>query len=383
MLTLVPRRRIPVTKERSQSMIEGEITKQPASPFNKDRFVNSERKTPTCSPSPAYKSPSCSNFKESPMKSPISTPKKQKRYNVIDTTLDAPDILDREPNQIISFNASNQLGVALGQNVYIWRSGDVEYYMEARDYIDALSWYNDDTLVIAFEGQVELWGVLSKQRIRKLQHHEGRVNCIACTNNKIATAGTDKQIYLSDIKTYKTDTLIGHKSEIVSLAWSPDGAMLASADTSGLLSIWANKRRKKISIEFAISSITWLSQTTIAVAGRDPEGTLKLINILCPQEGPIPCVQTGQPISFISWCPVRGIFVAHRILPFEVDLYARDLNKIDTFQGHDGPIMQVICTLDGSYAASIAADEKIKLWNFVNIPTLDRAQSAQFLPTVR
>lgn len=383
MLTLVPHRRIPMSKERSQSYIEGELTKQQGSPFNKDRFVNSERKTPTKSPSPAYKSPSCSNFRESPMKSPISTPKKEKKYQVTDTTLDAPNIIDLEVNQIMSFNSAGHLAVALGQHVYIWRSGDVEYYMNATVSIDALDWYDNDTLVIAPNGHVELWGVTSKRCARRLQQHSGRVNCIACTSGKIATAGTDKLINISDLKTFKTETLIGHKSEIVSLAWSPDGVILASADKSGILTIWSNRKRKRIQLKLPISSIAWLSQTTIAVGCKNDEGTLKLFNILYPNEEEIPSIQTGQPISYISWTPVRGIFVAHRILPFDVELYGRDLVKIDEFQGHDGPIMQVICTSDGSYAASIAADEKIKLWNFININTLDRAQSALFFPTIR
>ncbi|EAX94005.1 hypothetical protein TVAG_356520 [Trichomonas vaginalis G3] len=364
-------------------IVQGELTKQPSSPFIKDRFVNSERKTPTCSPSPLYKSPSANSFVESPIKSPISTPKKQKKYHVTDTTLDAPDILDLEPNEIISFNTENHLAVALGQHVYIWRDGDVEYYMNAAVNINSLCWYDSDTLVIAPKGHVELWSVLTKRCIRKLQHHKGRVNCIACTNGKIATAGTDNVINLSDLKTFKTDTLIGHKSEIVSLSWSPDGNILASADKSGLLSIWANKKRKKIPMHFPIASITWITQTIIAVGGSDQDGTLKLVNILCPDDEQSIFVETGQPISHIHWCLARGIFVAHRILPFDVELFGRDLTKIDDFKGHEGPVMQVISTLDGSYAASIAADEKIKLWNFVNEASLVRAQSAQFFPTIR
>ena len=365
MLQISPRNRrvmraAPV-KRNSVSVIEGELKMKPCSPFGKDRFFTEEKKTPTKSPQ-SRPPPIPTAKKDSPYKSPISTPKKQKRFDIDDQVLDAPDIIDIAPNRILSFNSNGELGVALSDSVYIWRKNeDPEYFMQATNTIDALAWVNETSLVIATQGEVEIWNTQSKIQETNLRRHAGRVSCIEVKGNRVATAGTDKIINTTDLSKNQTMTLTGHHHEIVSISWSPDGVYLASCDKAGTLIIWGNSKKKRFHIDFPVSSITWVSQTIIAIGGSNKEGSLRFFNIICPEEETKTTV-TGCPISSLQWCSKRGLLVAHRDSPYEWDIYGRDMNCIESFAGHSGDILNIASTNDGHCIATISIDEKLILW---------------------
>ena len=369
-------------KRHSVSIIEGELTKQPCSPFSKDRyFTNEKKKTPTKSPQGRRPPPIPTKKRESPYKSPISTPKKEKKFTVDRQVLDAPNIMDNAPNNVISFNKKGELVVALTDGIYIWRAdADPEYFMESTTAIDCVQWVNESLLALSTQGEVEIWNVLDHSKEQKLASHRGHVNCIAVgAEQRIATAGVDMVINVTDLKTSKVEPLIGHHHEIVGLGWSPDCMYLASCDKKGVLIVWGNKKRKKFHIDYPVSSITWISQSIIAVGGMDPEGTLRFVNIICPEEE-TKTTKTGFPISCLSWQPKRGLLVAHRSPPYEWELYGKDLTLVDSFAKHNGDLLNITSTHDGKIIATISSDEQLILWFFKDkkVPLVHAASNSVF-----
>ena len=83
--------------------------------------------------------------------------------------------------------------------------------------------------------------VISETEDNSYSHH-GRVNCIAYSDEYLATGGQDKSIVLFQGGKY-VDTLFGHKDEITGLSFSRDLTMLASCSKDWTLWIWNLKER--------------------------------------------------------------------------------------------------------------------------------------------
>jgi WD40 repeat protein len=97
-------------------------------------------------------------------------------------------------------------------------------------------------------GLVTLWNAETHQLLAKqIRGHEGvgiDVTSLAFSpaNNRIlAVGGSDKTVELWDVSTGKliTPPFEGHKLPITSVAYSPDGRTIASADSSGVVNLWS------------------------------------------------------------------------------------------------------------------------------------------------
>ena len=87
------------------------------------------------------------------------------------------------------------------------------------------------------------------------------------TDNRIlAVGGSDKTVELWDVSTGKLITVLfeGHKFPITSLAYSPDGGTIASADGGGMVNLWsASTYQWMVSLKASDNAIR-----TIAFSGK-------------------------------------------------------------------------------------------------------------------
>jgi WD40 repeat protein len=96
----------------------------------------------------------------------------------------------------------------------------------------------------------EVWRATASLPTHILPAHESRVMCVAFSPDGacLASASVDGTIKLWDTRTYRrvAKPLRGHRGDVHSLAFRPDGKRLASAGSDATIRIWDTETRREL-----------------------------------------------------------------------------------------------------------------------------------------
>jgi cell division cycle 20, cofactor of APC complex len=239
--------------------------------------------------------------------------------------LDAPDLLDDYYLNLLSWSSSNTLAVALSQCVYLWdaSSGSIKELMnvdsDPEDYISSVSWIQQGGTHLAIgtnSNTVQLWDVQAGRQVRTMNGHSARVGALAWNNHILTSGSRDTTIINHDVRVQNhiVGTMRQHTQEVCGLAWSPDGAYLASGANDNTLCLFdascastttSQARHVLTDHQAAVKALAWSphERNLLASGGGTADRCIKFWN--AASGSLINSVDTGSQVCALQWSPLE------------------------------------------------------------------------------
>jgi WD40 repeat protein len=92
----------------------------------------------------------------------------------------------------------------------------------------------------------------------------------------------------------------------------------------------------------------------------DPAGTLTLVH---GRQNDVPVsIGTGAPMSGLVFAERWGLFLSHQQTSFSWEIWSPEFKKFAQYPGHTADILNITASPDGSWVATIGADETLQMW---------------------
>ena len=308
-----------------------------------------------------------------------TTPKSFKNPpQVVKHMLDAPNVVKDLPAKVIDMNDNNEIAVALGTNVYIWKENKTHLLMEGNIEINGVCWVGND-LAISGEGHVELWDVRQQEAFREFYDHQNRAVALSSVGGtRFATGGADGIVCMFDVRTDRHNLKIAsHQAEVCALSWSPDGSMLSSGGDDANVYVYDGKRKLKIRHEAPVHALSWMNSSILVTGDVSNDGLIQLFHTR--SEDRRRQVKTGAPISGLCVTEKWGILASHGYMSGSWDIWTHDLSrKLADYQSHRDEIINITANTEGSLVATISADETLQIYQLAP-SVLTPSQQSKFV----
>ncbi len=211
----------------------------------------------------------------------------------------------------------------------------------------------------------------SGRSFRSLEGHSDLIFSVAFSpNGEILASGSgDNKIKLWDWKTgTELKTLAGHQNGITRVVFSPDGTLLASASQDNTIKLWNWQEGREIKslvghrdgvLDLAFSPHNpWL-------ASGSQDKTIKIWNLI---DGKVIYTLKGHNarVLAVAFSP-DGKILASGSYDNTIKLWSlEDGSEISTLNGHSAWVSSLEFSPDGKILASSSGDKTIKLWNWEN-----------------
>jgi WD40 repeat protein len=232
---------------------------------------------------------------------------------------------------------------------------------------------------------VRLWGTASGKELHHFSGHQGEVAAVAFSPDRktLATGGGDDTVRLWDVATGRevrrlwegartvqgpgeAPVLIGEQFHVTTLAFSPDGKLLASAGGDETLRLWdpatGKVARRLLGFERWVSTVVF-SPDGKTLATADGSKVLRRWNVatgkeLRPLQG-----HRGR-VTCVAFSPDGKTLATGGGRDFEIRLWRAATGKeLRQLQGHTYYISSLAFSADGKTLASSSEDGTVYLWD--------------------
>jgi len=169
----------------------------------------------------------------------------------------------------------------------------------------------------------------------------------------LASGSTDETIRLWNVNTGELlETIEGHTDDVTSIAFSPDGQILASGSTDETIRLW-NADIMEADITEMEAEVLWNLETGAQIE-QQTENTEPLLRILEGHE---------WEVTSVAFSP-DGQILASGSYDETIRLWNVNAGTLlRTLEGHEWEVTSVAFSPDGKTLASGSRDETTRLWN--------------------
>jgi small GTP-binding protein len=181
----------------------------------------------------------------------------------------------------------------------------------------------------------------------------------------LACGTSGKNIFIFDPKTEYSDELIGHRGNVYTVAWSPDGNTLASGSLDKSILLWSLES-KKVERHLTghvqqINDLKW-SPDGGALASCSDDGTVRFWNVLTGIDLNIGKEYSEGATTCLAWMS-NGKIVASGSDDYIVHLWDPVHGKpIEILEGHNGWVTDISFSFGDKLLGSKSQDNTVRLW---------------------
>jgi WD40 repeat protein/serine/threonine protein kinase len=183
---------------------------------------------------------------------------------------------------------------------------------------------------------------------------------------KLASAGADSTICIIDrLGGMPQHRLIGHKREVFALAWSHDGTRLASASWDHCVKIWDAVTGKHLldctGHTTEAHCVAWSADDRLLASGAK-HGVVRIWDSVTGQLRGELSGHTDAVVG-VAWSP-DGLSLATASHDFTVRLWSPvDYSERRVLRGHTNWVNAIVWSPDGSKCGSASNDQTVRLWD--------------------
>jgi len=229
--------------------------------------------------------------------------------------------------------------------------------------------FSPDGKVLAsgsFDNSIKLWDISTGRLIRSLEKH-GAVCALAFSLGGILAAGGYKTIRVWEINSGRLLVSISdaHSRDVTSVAFRPDGAVLASGSNDNTIKLWdmeTGRLRKTIITHPAYVHAVAFSPDGRLLAAGGEDFTVKLWNARTGERLQTLAGHSGV-VEALAFRP-DGRFLLSGSADGSIKMWEVKTGRLwATLEGHAGPVLSLSYKKDGRYLASGGEDGFIETWD--------------------
>ncbi len=292
--------------------------------------------------------------------------------------LDAPGLLDDYYLNLLDWSSGNQVAIGLERNVYVWsaESGTVSSLLETspETYVSSVKWSADGAYVGVGlgTGEVQIWDVEEKTKLRSMFGHDTRVGVMGWNKHLLSTGSRSGLVFNHDVRVaqHKVAELVNHTGEVCGLEWRADGAQLATGANDNLVSIWDARsltapKFTKTNHRAAVKALAWCPWQTnlLATGGGSHDRHIHFWNSTTGAR--TNSIDTGSQVTSLRWSTGYKEIVSSSGFPdnsLSIWSYPTLVKNIE-IPAHESRVLHSCLSPDGQTLATAAADESLKFWN--------------------
>ena len=237
-----------------------------------------------------------------------------------------------------------------------------------------------------------LWDIATQQNIATFEGYGAEVSAVTFSTHGILAVGSH-EVELWNIATQQNIATLPHniatfeKGNVSTMAFSPDGTILASGSWGGTFRLWDVVTQQNIATfkghESAVTAMAFSTNGILASGGGDGDKTLKLWDVAT-----LTNIDTlgggGSAVSAAAFSP-NGTTLAFGggFSWVNIELWdVATLTNIDTFEGHRSNVLSIAYAPDGTLLASGSYDGTVRLWNVATGRNIAIFKAAGEVPSV-